>query len=60
MENLPNEIKAQIYEYSAEKNPNLITELHKYFYYHQYEERFEKVFRCADMDEEGYIIFYDN
>ena len=45
----------------------VLSELHKYFYYHQYDERF-RTFRCADMvsefdmdgDKYQFVVFYSS
>jgi len=38
----------------------IIRALHRYFYYHQYDEKYEHVFRSADEVEFGNIVFYED
>ena len=60
MDQLPDELKTIINSFAFEKNPNLIKELHKFYFQHQYDEQFENTFKSADIDEEGNILFYDD
>ena len=36
-----------------------IQELHMYYYFHQYDEKYEYVFRECDIDENNVITFFD-